>query len=126
MDKEKSVDIRVQRLVDRVNDREYKGRKMVVEIDSHTDDMKSFVVTGNLTLSVSETPDVKESWITKDFSVMLTEDDPDMAIAEVFAHLNSIPMEYGDTIFEDDFDDVIKIVEGAATEAVAQADGPVQ
>ena len=126
MDKEKSVDIRVQRLVDRVNDREYKGRKMVVEIDSHTDDMKSFVVTGNLTLSVSETPEVDESWITKDFSVMLTEDDPDMAIAEVFAHLNSIPMEYGDTIFEDDFDDVIKIVESATTEVAGQADAPLQ
>ncbi len=119
MDQEKSVDIRVKKLVDRVNDRAYKGRKMVVEIDSHTDDMKSFVVTGKLTLSVSETPEVKTSWITKDFSVMLTENDPDMAIAEVFAHLNSIPMEYGDTIFEDDFDDVIKIVESAAEEIVA-------
>lgn len=125
MDKEKSVDTRVRKLVDRVNDRAYKGRKMIVEIDSHTDDMKSFVVTGKLTLSVSETPEVKTSWITKDFSVMLTENDPDMAIAEVFAHLNSIPMEYGDTIFEDDFDDVIKIVESAAEELVA-SNAPIQ
>ncbi len=125
MDEAKSVDIRVQNLVDRVNDRAYKGRKMVVEIDSHTDDLKSFVVTGKLTLAVSETPEIEGSWIEKDFSVMLTENDPDMAIAEVFAHLNSIPMEYGDTIFEDDFDDVIKIVESAA-EAVANTDVTVQ
>jgi hypothetical protein len=98
---------------------------MIVEIDTLTDDMKNFVVTGNLKLSVSETPDVDESWIEKEFSVMLTENDPDIAIAQVFAHLNSIPMEYGDTIFEDDFDDVIKIVESAAKEMVGP-DAPLQ
>lgn len=125
MDKAKPVDARVQNLVDRVNDRAYHGRKMIVEIDTLTDDMKNFVVTGNLKLSVSETPDVDESWIEKEFSVMLTENDPDIAIAQVFAHLNSIPMEYGDTIFEDDFDDVIKIVESAAKEMVGP-DAPLQ
>lgn len=128
MDTQKSVEEKVQALVDRVNDRKYYGRRMVVDIHTHSDDMKTFNVNGKLKLSVSETPDEKESWIEKDYSVMIIDTDPDMAIAEVFAHLNSIPMEYGDTIFEEDFEEVIKLMEGVdGQEAeVTQEETPVQ
>jgi hypothetical protein len=111
MDTQKLVSDRVETLLERVSSREYRGRKMVVSVDTHSEDMKSFTVKGNLVLSVSETPEEKESWIDKSFDVMIVNDDADMAVAEVFAHLNSIPMEYGDTIFEDDFDEVIKLME---------------
>lgn len=117
MDTQKPVEEQVQNLVDRVNDRKYYGRKMVVTIHTHSDDMLTFAVRGNLELSVSETPDEEKSWINKKYSVMFIDSDPDHAIAEVFAHLNSIPMEYGDTIFEDDFEEVIKLVEAANDEA---------
>lgn len=127
MDTQKSVEKKVQALVDRVNDREYYGRRMIVDIHTHSDDMKSFTVKGKLNLSVSETPDDKESWIKKDYSVMIIDTDPDMAIAEVFAHLNSIPMEYGDTIFEKDFEEVIKLMEGIDGQAkVTTEETPVQ
>jgi len=127
MDTEKSVEERVQALVDRVNDRKYFGRRMIVDIHTHSDDLKTFTVKGKLKLSVSETPDEKESWIRKDYSVMITETDPDMAIAEVFAHLNSIPMEYGDTIFEEDFEEVIKLMEGIDGQAkITQEETPIQ
>lgn len=128
MDTQKSVEEKVQALVDRVTDRKYYGRRMVVDINTHSDDLKTFTVNGKLKLSVSETPDEKESWIEKDYSVMIIDTDPDMAIAEVFAHLNSIPMEYGDTIFEKDFEEVIKLMEGADDEQaeVTQEETPVQ
>ncbi len=121
MDTQKPVEEQVQNLVDRVNDRKYYGRKMVVTIHTHSDDMLTFAVRGNLELSVSETPDDEKSWIDKKYSVMFIDNDPDQAIAEVFAHLNSIPMEYGDTIFEDDFEEVIKLVEAANDEVPDEA-----
>lgn len=127
MDTQKSVEKKVQALVDRVNDREYFGRRMIVDIHTHSDDMKTFTVKGNLKLSVSETPDDKESWINKKYSVMIIENDPDMAIAEVFAHLNSIPMEYGDTIFEEDFEEVIKLMEDTDGQAkITKKETPIQ
>jgi hypothetical protein len=127
MDTQESVAKKVQELVDRVNDRKYYGRRMVVDIHTHSDDMKTFTVKGNLKLSVSETPNDKESWINKKFSVMFIDTDPDMAIAEVFVHLNSIPMEYGDTIFEDDFEEVIKLMEDTDDQAqVATEETPIQ
>lgn len=127
MDTQKHVEEQVQNLVDRVNDRKYYGRKMVVTIHTHSDDMQTFSVKGNLELSVSETPDDEKSWIDKKYAVMFIDTDPDLAIAEVFAHLNSIPMEYGDTIFEDDFEEVIKLVEAANDEAQdATEEAPIQ
>lgn len=122
------VEAKVTNLVDRVNEREYHGRKMVVSIHTNSKDMKTFNVKGNLKLSVSETPDVEESWIVKDYDVMIIDDDPDLAIAQVFAHLNSIPMEYGDTIFEDDFDEVVKLMEASVNEQTQDAakETPIQ
>jgi len=127
MDTQESVEKKVQELVDRVNNRKYYGRRMVVDIHTHSDDMKTFTVKGDLKLSVSETPNDKESWINKKFSVMFINTDPDTAIAEVFVHLNSIPMEYGDTIFEDDFEEVIKLVEDVDDQAQdATEETPIQ
>jgi len=111
MDKIKSVEEKIKELVTATQEKNYRGRKMVVSVHSHTDDLKNFVVNGTLHLSVSETPEDKESWTDREFSVMIIETDPDLAVAEVFAHLNSIPMEYGDMIFEDDFKEVIKLLE---------------
>lgn len=105
MDKEKSVEERLQTLYEQSLERTYKGRVMEVRVESTTADLKMYKIIGKLTLSVSEEND--ESWNEKDFSVMTMENDPDLGVAQVFAYLNSIPMEYGDMIFEEGFDELI-------------------
>ena len=107
MDKntQKSVEERLAEMYEQSIEREYKGRVMEVRVESTTDDMKMYKITGKLTLSVSENND--ETWQDKEFEVMTYENDPDMGVAQVFAYLNSIPMEYGDMIFEKGFDELL-------------------
>ena len=117
MDKKESVEERIQTLIEATQAKNYRGRKMVVTIDSHTDDLKNYVVNGTLQLSVSETPEKEDSWTEKEFEVMIMDKDVDQAVAYVFAHLNSIPIEYGDMIFEDNFTEILKLVEESGGQA---------
>ncbi len=123
---QKSVEERLTEMYEQSVEREYKGRVMDVRVESTTDDMKMYKITGKLTLSVSENND--ETWQAKDFEVMTYENDPDMGVAQVFAYLNSIPMEYGDMIFEEGFDELISgLLESADGKAeMPQEKTPVQ
>lgn len=105
MDKAKPVN-KLEELFNQAKARNYLGRRMVVELESKADDVdpKSFRATGKLRLAVSED---KETWNEEEFEVMVMESSAEEAIASVLAHLNSIPMEYGDSIFEDGFFEIM-------------------
>ncbi|KKN54327.1 hypothetical protein LCGC14_0593050 [marine sediment metagenome] len=108
MDKTKLVEEKLDALYERSQTKTYRRRKMTLEIDSDEEDTNLFKVIGKMTLQVSETPDVKESWKEKSFDIMLTGKDIDVLTGQVLAHLNSVPFEWGDMIFEEDFEDILK------------------
>lgn len=105
MDKAKSVS-KLEELFKQSEARNYLGRKMVIELESISDDTdpNSFRATGKMRLLVSED---KADWKEQEFEVMVVESSAEEAIASVLAHLNSIPMEYGDSIFEEGFFEVL-------------------
>lgn len=123
---QESVENRLTAMYEKSVERTYKGRVMEVRVESTTEDLKMYKIVGKLKLSVSE--DNEGSWLDKEFSVMTFENDPDMGVAQVFAYLNSIPMEYGDMIFEDGFDELISgLLENTDGEAkVQEKKAPVQ
>lgn len=108
MDKTKLVEEKLEALYERSQAKEYRRRKMILEIDSDEEGENLFKVIGKMTLIVSETPDVEDSWKEKSFDIMLTGKDIDILTGQALAHLNSVPFEWGDMIFEDDFEDVLK------------------
>ena len=108
MDKTKLVEEKLDALYERSQTKIYKRRKMILEIDSDEEDTNLFKVIGKMTLQVSETPDIEESWKEKSFDIMLTGKDIDILTGQVLAHLNSVPFEWGDMIFEEDFEEVLK------------------
>jgi hypothetical protein len=105
VDKEKSMS-KLEELFNQASARNYLGRRMVIELESKSDDTepKNFRATGKMKLAVSED---KETWNEEEFEVMVIESSAEEAIASVLAHLNSIPMEYGDSIFEDGFFEIM-------------------
>lgn len=105
MDKEKSMS-KLEELFNQAKARNYLGRRMHIELESLADDDtgKNFNATGKMKLAVSED---RETWNEKEFEVRIMESSAEEAIASVLAHLNSIPMEYGDSIFEDGFFEIM-------------------
>ena len=101
------IDAQVEQLYKKSQERDYKGRKMNINVDSLQEGAKLFRVTGTLYLAVSETPDDPESWIEKDFNLMILDERPEDAIASILMHMSSIPSEFGDMIFEPEFDDLM-------------------
>jgi hypothetical protein len=108
MDTTKLVEEKLDALFERAQAKAYRRRKMILEIDSDEEDENLFKVIGKMTLAVSETPDIVESWKEKTFDIMLTGKNIDILTGQVLAHLNSVPYEWGDMIFEEDFEDVLK------------------
>ncbi len=108
MDTTKLVEEKLDALFERAQAKNYRRRKMILEIDSDEENKNLFKVIGKMTLSVSETPDLDESSNEQSFDIMLTGNDVDVLTGQVLAHLNSVPFEWGDMIFEDDFEDVLK------------------
>ncbi len=108
MDTQKLVEEKLEALYDNAQTKNYRRRKMILEIDSDEEGKNLFKVIGKMTLTVSETPDEDDSWKEKSFDVMITGKDVDILTGQVLAHLNSVPFEWGDMIFEDNFEDVLK------------------
>ena len=125
---QKSVEEHLQSMYDSAMERTYKKRIMEVRIESITKDLKMYKITGSLELSVSAELGEEENIQSKKFDVMTMENDPDLGVAQVFAYLNSIPMEYGDMIFEDGFEDIIGgLLENVDDKAeIAEAKTPIQ
>lgn len=123
-----SVEERLTEMYENSLERTYRGRIMEVKVESTTEDLKMYKINGKLKLSVTEALGEDESWQEREFGVMTMENDPDMGVAQVFAYLNSIPMEYGDMIFEEGFDELVKgLLESTDDEAEVQAEKtPVQ
>ncbi len=119
MDTQKLVEDMLEQLYEDAQTKEYTHRKMILEIDSEEEEENLFKVIGKMTLAVSETPDVKESWIEKIFEVMLTGKDVEILTQQTLAHLNSVPFEWGDMIFEDDFESVLR-----ETMSIAEGNDP--
>jgi len=103
------LELKVEEILQRSQERNYRGRRMTVSIESmsQNEDDSLYKVVGKLCVAVSETPDDPESWIEKDFSLMILDDTEENAIASILMHMNSIPMEFGDMIFEDDFEEIL-------------------
>jgi hypothetical protein len=125
---QKSVEDVLQGLYDSALERTYKKRIMEVRIESITEDLKMYKITGSLELSVSAELGDEENIQSRKFDVMTMENDPDLGVAQVFTYLNSIPMEYGDMIFEDGFEDIISgLLENVDDKAeITEAKAPVQ
>ncbi len=105
MDKAKLVEQKLEELFEKAQEHDYVSRKMVLEISSDKEKEDFFKLLGRLKLSVSENG---EDWKEKSFDIMLTGSDVDILTGQILAHLNSIPYEWGDMIFEDDFEKVAK------------------
>ena len=103
------LEIKVEGILQRSQERNYRGRRMNISIESlsQNDADSLYKVIGTLSVSVTETPDDSESWIEKNFSLMILDDTEADAIASILMHMNSIPMEFGDMIFEDDFEEIL-------------------
>ena len=113
MDTQKPIDETLEEIFQRSQEKDYKRRIMDMKIDAEHLESGGMRVKGTLNLKVSETPDNDKSWKEKEFSVMIMEDDAEVATGLVLAHLNSIPYEWGDMIFEEDFEDAMKLLEGS-------------
>ncbi len=108
MDTTKLVEDKLTELFEQAQGKNYRRRKMILEIDSDEENKNLFKVIGKMTLSVTETPDIDDSWKEKTFDIMITGKDIDVLTQQALAHLNSVPFEWGDMIFEDNFEDILK------------------
>jgi len=108
MEKKTEIDKRVEQLYLNSGQRKYTGRKMKITIESLQEEENLHRVVGVLDLAVSETPEDSESWVEKNFTLMVLDKRPEDAIANILMHMNSIPVEFGDMIFEPDFDELMK------------------
>ena len=117
MDKAKLVEQKLEELFENSQKRSYVSRKMILEISSDEEKENYFKLLGKLTLSATENGD---DWREKSFDIMITGSDADVLTGQVLAHLNSIPQEWGDMVFENDFEQVAK-----ETLEIMQGDGPM-
>jgi hypothetical protein len=122
MDKAKLVEQKLEELFEKTQTKNYISRRMQLEIASDEEEKDYYKLIGKLTLSVSED---RDEWKEKTFEVMLTGSDADILTGQILAHLNSIPYEWGDMIFEDEFEDVAKdtleVLQGEETEQALPA-----
>jgi hypothetical protein len=111
---DKEFDKRMKEFITTVENRNYAGRRMHIKIESYALDSgeSGYRVTGELMLAASETPDDENSWVEKDFSLMIIDKRAEDAIASILMHMNSIPMEFGDLIFEEGFEEFITEAQG--------------
>lgn len=117
---EMSVNERVEELVKRTEARNYTGREMNINLKIDKSSDGPVVCNGRMLMRVSETPKDSESWLEREYEVMFMDDNEEKAVALTFAYLNSIPQEYGDMIFENDFEEVLKLVEEADNDEAEQ------
>jgi uncharacterized membrane protein len=105
--KRERIESKIALLAEKAQGRKYKRRTMEVNLVSEIDADGFCKVVGKMTLSASENPEDVSMLKVIPMEVMFIDKKPEVAVAMTLNHLNLIPMQYGDAIFEEGFFDLL-------------------
>ncbi len=106
MDEAKHLDKEMDVLRDAADKREYEYRNLTVNVvcEKNGDE---WAVKGKLILVVNEDPGNEETEKKKSIDALATGKNSPEVMADVFFHLNLLPQQFGDAIFEEGFEDLL-------------------
>ncbi|KKN14454.1 hypothetical protein LCGC14_0996060 [marine sediment metagenome] len=105
-DEAKALDKKMDVLREAADNREYVYRKLVINVVSEKDG-EEWTVKGSLNIRVSEELGNEDAVKEKNIEALSSGKSSNEALADVFLHLNIIPQQFGDAIFEEGFEDLL-------------------